>query len=111
MQDSDVGDSTLQLVIDQLEELVVTIIEEVRERPGIALALVAGVVGAMIGSWLARRRRAAAPAPVRAARGSARGAGDAASLLGTGVRLLQNPLVRALVVATIERQVRGRLAR
>jgi hypothetical protein len=108
MQDSDVGDSTLQLVIDQLEELVVTIIEEVRERPGIALALVAGVVGAMVGSWLARRKRA--PAPVRAARGTASGAGDAASLLGTGMRLLQNPLVRALVVATIERQVRRRLA-
>ena len=52
MQDSDVGDSTLQLVIDQLEELVVTVVEEVRERPGIALALVAGVVGAVVGSWL-----------------------------------------------------------
>jgi uncharacterized membrane protein YeaQ/YmgE (transglycosylase-associated protein family) len=108
MQDSDVGDSTLQLVIDQLEELVVTIIEEVRERPGIALALVAGVVGAVVGSWLARRKRAAAA--VRGARGTARSAGDTASLLGTVMRMLQNPLVRALIVATIERQVRRRLA-
>jgi hypothetical protein len=109
MQDSDVGDSTLQLVIDQLEELVVTIVEEVRERPGIALALVAGVVGAIVGSWLARRKSAAAP--VRAARGGARNAGDTASLLGAGVRMLQNPIVRGLIMAAVERQLRSRLAR
>ena len=109
MQDSDVGDSTFQLVIDQLEELVVTIVEEIRERPGIALALVAGVLGAMVGSWLARRNRA--PAPVRAARGSARNAGDAVSVLGIGMRLLQNPLVRAVLVAAVERQLKSRLAR
>lgn len=108
MQDSDVGDSTLQLVIDQLEELVVTVVEEVRERPGIALALVAGVVGAVVGSWLARRKRAAAP--VRAAQGRARSAGDTVSLLGTAMRTLQNPLVRALIVAAIERQVKRRLS-
>jgi hypothetical protein len=109
MQDSDVDDSTVQLVIDQLEELVVTLIEELRERPGIVLAVVAGVVGAIIGSRLARRGKA--PAPIRAARGTARGAGDAADLLGTAMRLLQNPLIRAFLVALLERQLRSRLSR
>ncbi|HEY1294472.1 MAG TPA: hypothetical protein VGJ60_15450 [Chloroflexota bacterium] len=109
MQDSDVEDSTLQLVIDQLEELVVTLVEEVRERPGIALAVVAGVIGAMIGSWLARRKRP--PAPVRGARGATRTTGEAADLARLALRLLQNPIVRAILVAAIERQVRSRLAR
>jgi hypothetical protein len=105
MQDAE--DSTLQLVLDQVEELVVTIVEEVRQRPGIALALVAGVVGALIGSRLATRRqpRPAPPPPV--VRG-ARGAGDAAELLGTGMRLLQNPIVRGIVFAAVARQFRRR---
>jgi len=115
MQDSDVEDSTLQLVIDQLEELVVTLIEEVRERPGIALAVVAGVVGAMVGSWLARRGSAAAPPPapppVRAARNTARTTGDAADLARLGLRLLQNPIVRTILIAALERQFRSRFAR
>ena len=109
MQDSDVGDSTLQLIVDQLEELAVTLVEEIRERPGILMALIAGVVGAMIGSWLARRK-SAAPAPVRAARGAGRTAGEAADIARIGMRLLQNPLVRGLLLATLERQVRGRLS-
>jgi len=108
MHDSDVDDSTFHLVIDQLEELVVTLIEELRERPGIVLAVVAAVIGAIIGSWLAQRGKA--PAQVRAARAT-RNAGDAASLLGSGMRLLQNPVVRALLMAALERQLRGRLAR
>ena len=109
MQDSDVGDSTFQLVVDQLEELVVTLIEEIRERPGIVLALVAGVVGAMIGSRLASRK-STPPPPVRAARGAGRTAGEAADIARVGVRLLQNPLVRGLLLATLERQFRHRLS-
>jgi hypothetical protein len=109
MQDSDVGDSTFQLVVDQLEELVVTLIEEIRERPGVVIALVAGVVGAMIGSRLAGRR--AKPAPVRAARGAARGAGDAVDIARVAMQLLQNPIVRGLVLVILERQLRNRLAR
>ncbi len=109
MQDSDVGDSTFQLLFDQLEELVVTLIEEIRERPGIVMALVAGVVGAMIGSKLASRR--AAPAPARAARGAARNAGEAADIMRIGMRLLQNPIVRGLMLAMLERQLKNRLSR
>ncbi|MBV9326998.1 MAG: hypothetical protein JO352_24855 [Chloroflexi bacterium] len=108
MQDSDVEDSTFQLVIDQLEELVVTVIEEVRERPAIVLAVVAGVIGAMIGSRLAARGKRP-PTAVRAARGTARRAGAAAELAGIGLRLLQNPLVRALFIAVVERQLKRRL--
>jgi hypothetical protein len=109
MQDSDVGDSTFQLVLDQLEELVVTLVEEIRERPGIVMALIAGVVGAIIGSQLASRR--AKRAPARAVRGTSKSAGEAADFAHTAMRLLQNPMVRGLILATLERQLKNRLAR
>ena len=65
MRDANVEPGTLQLILDQLEELVVTLIEEIRERPAVALAVLAAVIGAVIGSALAARggrRRVAAPA-------------------------------------------------
>ena len=109
MQDASADDSTFQLVLDQLEELVVTIVEEIRQRPGVAVALVAGVLGALVGSRLAMRRRRPAPAkPVRMARRGARNVGDAADLFGTGMHVLQNPIVRGLIFAAIARQFRGR---
>lgn len=107
MQDSEAEDSTVQLVIDQLEELVVTVIEEIRERPGVALAILAGLVGAVIGVRLATRRRE--PAPARAVRRKAQGVGAAAELAGLGVGLLKNPIVRGLIVAAIERQLKRRM--
>jgi AcrR family transcriptional regulator len=109
VQEQEVGDSIFQLIIDQLEELVVTLIEEVRERPGVAVAIAAGVLGAVIGSVLARRSAGRdSPVPQRAVR-SARRVGDAADLLGIGMRLMQNPIVRGLVLAALERQLRSRL--
>ena len=45
---ANVEESTMQLVIDQLEELIVTIIEEVRQRPGVVLAILAAVAQAPI---------------------------------------------------------------
>ena len=107
MHDADVEDSTFQLVIDQLEELVVTVVEEIRERPGVALAIFAGLVGAVVGARLATRRRRSAPE--QAVRRKARGVGDAAELAGLAVRLLKNPIVRGLIVASIERQMRRRV--
>lgn len=107
MQDAEAEDSVLQLVLDQLEELAVTVIEEIRERPGVALAIVAGVIGAIVGARIARRRRASAPA--RAVRRRAQGVGDAAELAGLGLRLLRNPIVRGLIVAAIQRQLRRRV--
>jgi uncharacterized membrane protein YeaQ/YmgE (transglycosylase-associated protein family) len=68
MQDSfsqpDAEHSVMDLIVDQLEELVVTIIEEIRERPGIAAAILAAIVGAVVGSVLAAgagRRRPTSP--------------------------------------------------
>jgi hypothetical protein len=107
MQDSDVEDSTIQLVIDQLEELVVTVIEEIRERPGVALAIFAGLLGAFVGMRLATRRNRSAPA--RAIQRKAAGVGEAAELAGLAVRLLKNPIVRGLLVAAIERQFKSRM--
>ena len=45
---SEVDQSTMQLIIDQLEELVVTLIEEVRERPAVAVAILAAVSGGVL---------------------------------------------------------------
>jgi hypothetical protein len=106
MQDTDVEESTLQLLIDQLEEVVVTLIEEIRERPGVALAIFAGLMGALVGMRLARRRGSA---PARAVRRKAQNVGDAAELAGLGLRLLKNPIVRGVIVASIERQLRRRM--
>jgi len=63
MQEPNVDQSTMQLIIDQFEELLVTIIDEVRQRPGVAVAILAGVAGALVGSMLAARlsRRRASP--------------------------------------------------
>ena len=53
--DSASGDSEdfLQRVVDLAEDLLVTLIEAVRERPQVAAALAAAVVGAAIGTALA----------------------------------------------------------
>lgn len=111
MHDQNLEDSTFQLVIDQLEELVVTLVEEIRERPAVALAIGAGLVGAIVGSLLAARvARGRASAPVRGAR-RARRIGDAADLAKVGVRLLQNPIVRGLMMTALERQLKRRMPR
>lgn len=112
MQDSSgLEESTLQLVVDQLEELVVTLIEEIRERPGVALAILAGVAGAVVGSMLATRLgRPSRPVPARAMR-KARRLGDLAELAQLGMRLLQNPIVRGLALTALERQLKRRLSR
>jgi hypothetical protein len=109
MQDSNVESSTVQVILDRVEELVATVIEEIRERPAVAAALLAALVGAIVGSTLAARaRRRGLSARARAAR-RARGLGDVADLLGLGLRLLQNPIVRSLALAAVERQLRRRL--
>ena len=105
-QDTFSEHSTLQLVIDQVEELVVTLIEEVRERPAVAGALLAGVVGAMVGSALAVRARSKpAPAPQRVVR-RARAMGDLAEIGSIALRLLENPLVRAMIVRQVLKRLR-----
>lgn len=112
--------STMQLVIDQLEELIVTVIEEVRARPAVAVAILAGVVGALVGSALARgtvRKRKpvakrvtkkATKRVAKSAKGVSNGVGtmgDIAELAGKGMRLLENPLVRAAIVGQLRKRV------
>ena len=104
--------SLMQLIMDQIEELIVTIIEEVRERPSVAAAIVAALVGAWIGSALAGGgRRRQPPAPVRATQRRMSGLGDAAQLAGLGMRLLQNPIVRSYLRAALTAQLRRRFSR
>ena len=107
---SEVDQSTTQLVIDQIEELVVTIIEEIRERPGVAAAILAGLLGAIIGSMLAAgvgRRR---PSPPERVIRKARGVTDVADLAALAFRLLQNPVVRGFVLSMLERQLKKRFS-
>ncbi len=57
----------VQAITDTAEDLLVTVLEEVRERPSVAVAVIAGVFGALIGIGLAvyvtaRRREKARPA-------------------------------------------------
>lgn len=115
MQDSfgqsNVEQSTLQQIVDQIEELIVTIIEEVRQRPGVALAIVAAVAGAVIGSMLAGRASQGHAAPAKRAVKKARGMGEAIDLAGLGIKLVQNPLVRNYLRAAVEGQLKKRFSR
>jgi hypothetical protein len=111
-QESGIDESVGQLVIDQLEELVVTVVEEIRERPTVAMAIVAGIVGALVGVRFAdtlggRRKSSIQAQPVHTMRGS----GSTAQLVGLGMRLLQNPIVRTLLLGILEREFRRRMAR
>jgi uncharacterized membrane protein YeaQ/YmgE (transglycosylase-associated protein family) len=107
---SNAEQSVMELIVDQLEELVVTIIEEIRERPGVAAAILAGVLGAIVGSMLAASlaRRHQSP-PARVVR-KARGVGDAADLAGLALKLLQNPMVRGYVRSAMESQLKKRFS-
>src|SRR5688500_15160071 len=96
--------STLQLVMDQVEELIVTLIEEIRERPGVAAAIVAAVAGVVVGSWFAARTRSQGKPRKRAAKAAKRAFG-AADMARIGVRLLENPLVRGMLVAQVKRRL------
>lgn len=108
MQDSYGQDQgTVQLIIDQLEELIVTVIEEIRERPGVAAALLAAVVGIVIGSVLAGVGRQRTSAPKKIAK-RARGMADAGDLIGIGMKLLQNPIVRGYIFAALAKQLKRR---
>jgi hypothetical protein len=107
MYEPSVEQGTMELIIDQFEELLMTIVEEVRQRPGVALAFVAAIAGAVGGSMLAERAsRRRAPPVVR----KVRGMGEAAELAGLGLKLLQNPLVRSFLRSAVERQLKKRFS-
>jgi hypothetical protein len=94
---SGVDQSTGQLIIDQIEELVVTVIEEIRERPAVALAILAAVVGAIVGGMLASGVGRPKPVTTRVKQRVGR-LGDMAELTRLGIKLLENPIVRAAVL-------------
>jgi len=107
---SDAQQSVLQLIVDQLEELMVTVIEEIRERPAVAIAIVAGLLGAIVGSVLAANlagRPPSTPAPLVR---KARGASEAADLAGLALKLLGNPIVRGFVRSAVESQLKKRFS-
>ena len=74
------GESTIQFVIEELENLLLTVIEELRERPMVALALGAALLGACLGLAVAGRR--SRPKPSRTAAGVVETLGPLAAALG-----------------------------
>ncbi len=102
---SEVDQSTVQLIIDQLEELVVTLIEEVRERPAVAVAILAAVIGAVIGGALAAGVGRPKPVQKRVARRMGE-MGDLAALAGMGVKMLENPIVRNYIRGAVRGQLK-----
>jgi hypothetical protein len=111
MYEPTVEQSTMQLILDQLEELLATVIDEIRQRPGVALALLAAVTGAFVGSMLAARASPRHPSPARGVVRKARGMGEAAELAGLGLKLLQNPIVRSYIASAVEGQLKKRFSR
>ena len=105
---SNVEPSMMQLIVDQFEELIVTIIEEVRQRPGVAVAILAAIVGAVGGSMLAARVSHRRATPTKRVVRKARGMAEAADLAGLGIQLMQNPLVRGYVRSAVESQLKKR---
>ncbi len=110
MYEPSVEQSTMQLIVDQFEELLVTIIEEIRQRPGVALAFLAAITGALVGSMLAARASRRRVLPPQGVVRKARGVGDAAELAGLGLKLLQNPIVRSFLRSAVEGQLRKRFS-
>jgi hypothetical protein len=54
----------VQFMVEEIEDLLLAALEELRERPTVVAALLAAVVGALVGSWIAERRRPEPP-PVK----------------------------------------------
>ena len=111
MYEPTVEQSTMQLIADQIEEFLVTIIDEIRQRPSVALAFLAAITGAVVGSMLAARAGRRPPSPARGVARKARGMAEAAELAGLGLKLLQNPIVRSYIVSAIEGQLKKRFSR
>lgn len=103
MHDTSAEPGVGELLLDQVEELIVTIVEEVRERPAVAVAIAAAVLGAIVGSLVAARSKRR-PAAARGVARRARGVADTGELIGLGVKLLQNPIVRGYLVAMLRRR-------
>ncbi len=51
----------VQFMVEEIEDLLLAALEELRERPTVVAALLAAVVGGLVGSWIAARRRPEPP--------------------------------------------------
>jgi len=100
----------MNLIVDQLEELVVTLVEEIRRRPGVAAAILAAVVGAFVGTLIAKGGRRGHSSPARGVAHKARDASEAVELAALAFKLLQNPMVRGYIRSAIEGQFKKRMA-
>jgi len=102
----------MDLIVDQLEELVVTLVEEIRQRPGVAAAILAAVVGAFIGAMFARSKGSSSRtrSPASRVAHTARDASEAVELAALAFKLIQNPMVRGYIGSMIERQFKKRAA-
>jgi uncharacterized membrane protein YeaQ/YmgE (transglycosylase-associated protein family) len=90
----------LQFMVEELEDLTVTLLEELRERPAVVAAIAAGVVGALVGTWVAQRTRprrrrsvtqqlaAELVGPLASALGRSRVADTVSERTSTGLHLL-----------------------
>jgi hypothetical protein len=108
---ANVDNSVMDLIVDQLEELVVTLVEEIRERPGIAAAIVAAVVGALIGAAIAGSVGRPRKSPRALVARRAQKASQGIELAALGLRLMQNPLIRSFARSRVEDQIKKRAGR
>src|SRR5260370_41672116 len=106
MYEPTVEQSTLQLILDQVEEVLVTIIDEIRQRPGVALALLAAVTGAFGGSTPAARASRRHAIPPKGVVGKDRGMGDASELAGLGLQMRHDVIMRREPRSAVCRQIK-----
>jgi len=122
---SDQYEDLFQIVFDRVLELAAGVCRAVSARPMLATAAAAAVVGAAAGSALARRRTSR-PEPMpgrtkgrtplsrdpanRVAKSGKRlgRAGDYGELVQLGLKLLENPIVRAVLIENLRKRVTKR---
>jgi hypothetical protein len=96
-------------IIEQIERLVVAVFDQLRQRPAVAGALFAAIVGAVIGSMLAAsfsQRQTTSQAHMARRENTAV---DARTLAAGALRLLENPLVRSFLFSMLARGFKRRL--
>lgn len=125
-------EAVAEIVVEQVEEALVTVLETLRERPLLTAAVGASVASALVGLVLASRRQPRRPKVMnlvndvladleplggkgkvgkKVRRGGSRGLeglGSAAELLPLALQLLQNSIVRAYVRGFVRSQLRRR---
>ena len=110
---ADQYEDLFQITAERLIDLVADLTEAIAARPKLSAAIFAAAVGAMVGFALAgrprRRRRTMFEAlrqrSDRAKKGTVAPAADYAQLVQAGLKLLENPLVRAFILRAVTRRL------